>query len=97
MVTLVPMNRQITLETLIKLLEDDADAILKFMASNGLVANCKKTVFMLLNHKQGQDAPAVKIRVGTTLLEQEKSTKLLGMTIEDNQLVLLFIGFPGFI
>ena len=30
------------LELVIKLLEEDADAILKFMASNGLVANQKK-------------------------------------------------------
>ena len=30
-------------------LEDDAAAILSFMASNGLMANPQKTVFMLLN------------------------------------------------
>ena len=60
-----------------------ADAILRYMASNGLVANCKKTVFMLLNNKSGSEDP-VKIRVGQNMVEQEKSTKLLGMVIEDN-------------
>ena len=72
------------LDMLLKLLEKDAEAILKFMASNGLVANCKKTVFMLLNFKNEVNE-TIKIRVGKNEIAQEKSTKLLGMTIEDNQ------------
>ena len=40
------------LEMVMQFLEEDADAVLRFMASNGLVANQKKTVFMLLNHKR---------------------------------------------
>ena len=36
------------LELVKKYLEEDAVAILAFMASNGLIANTKKTVFMLL-------------------------------------------------
>ena len=51
------------LDMLLKLLEKDAEAILKFMASNGLVANCKKTVFMLLNFKNEVNE-TIKIRVG---------------------------------
>ena len=73
------------LELVIKWLEADANAILKFMASNGLVANQKKTVFMLLNHKMtNKEAAPIQIRVGDNLVTQEKSSKLLGMTIEDN-------------
>ena len=37
-----------------------------------------------MNLKQGKEDPALKIRIGSSLLEQEKSTKLLGMCIEDN-------------
>ena len=75
------------LETLLKLLETDADAILSFMASNGLIANQKKTFFMLLNYKpkKGDEDHKVSIRVDSEIIERERSTKLLGMTIEDNQ------------
>ena len=55
------------------------------MASNGLVANQKKTVFMLLNHKNSSlETAPIQIRVGENLVTQEKFTKLLGVTIEDN-------------
>ena len=74
------------LEMVLKHLEVDADAILSFMASNGLVANSSKTVFMLLNHiDKNVNRIPVSIRVGRTTIEQETSTKLLGMTIESNQ------------
>ena len=67
---------------LAKVLEDleaDADIIIKYMASNGLMANKKKTVFMLINNKE-QSAEKIKIKVGDTEIEQESTTKLLGMT-----------------
>ena len=37
------------LEEIIKNLKQDANAILSYLASNGLVANASKTVFMVLN------------------------------------------------
>ena len=37
------------LEKIIAMLEEDAKNVLQFMASNGLVANPKKTAFMVLN------------------------------------------------
>ena len=37
-----------TIEEVLQKLEEDAGLILKFMASNGLVANPKKTTFMVL-------------------------------------------------
>jgi hypothetical protein len=67
----------------IKDLETDARLILSFMASNGLMANTKKTVFMMLNNKR-QQTETQKIQVGKNEINQEKSTKLLGMNIQDN-------------
>ena len=64
-------------------LEEDADTITKYMASNGLIANHKKTVFMLINNKE-QNSEKIKIRVGNNQIEQESNTKLLGMNIQDN-------------
>ena len=67
---------------ILSMLEEDALNILQFMASNGLVANPKKTAFMLLNCK-GDTKFSVKI--GESVIEQVSSTKVLGMTIDDNQ------------
>ena len=41
-----------TVETIIEKLERDAEQMLCFMASNGLVANPDKTVFMMMGRKQ---------------------------------------------
>ena len=38
-----------------KKLESDAEKVLSFMASNGLVANPKKTSFVILNQKGRKD------------------------------------------
>ena len=71
---------------MLKYLEADADMILKFMASNGLVANQKKTVFMLLNNKgKNKEKEPTKIRVGENYIEQSSSTRLLGIHIEESQ------------
>ena len=42
------------LETVLQRLEEDAENVLKFMASNGLVANPTKTTLMILNNKNGE-------------------------------------------
>jgi hypothetical protein len=42
-------------QVVIKQLEEDAKSILEFIASNGLVANPSKTVFMMLNSKQKEN------------------------------------------
>ena len=55
------------------------------MASNGLIANAEKTVFMVLNYKGRPGDPTLQIPVGNSMVEQSKHTKLLGMTIEENQ------------
>ena len=71
------------LDTVIEKLEEDASSILEFMASNGLVANPSKTEFMILNNKN--NGVPRKIRVGNSEVEEVKSTKLLGMTMDNDQ------------
>ena len=52
------------------------------MASNGLVANPSKTKLLILNHKA--ETP-VEITVGGKNIVQEKSSKLLGVTINEKE------------
>ena len=53
------------------MIEEDADAILRYVASNGLVANQSKTVLMIMNRKKDKnnEADLVKIRVGNTMIK----------------------------
>ena len=64
-------------------LEEDAKNVLDFMASNGLIANQAKTEFLLLNAKKEVDLQ--EIMVGETSVSRTKSTKLLGIQIEESQ------------
>ena len=66
-----------------KELESDANQVLKFMASNGLIANAKKTAFLIINQKPASDQ-LLTIQIGKVGIVQEKSAKLLGMTFEGN-------------
>ena len=59
-------------------LEEDAEAILKLMASNP-----QKTVFMLLNQKKFGVEEQESIKVGEAQISLSHSTKLLGMIVED--------------
>ena len=63
-------------------MEEDAENVLKYMASNGLVANAAKNSFLVLNYKQTSEI--MKIRIGEDWVERETSAKLLGLTFEDN-------------
>ena len=56
-------------------LEEDAVGVLKFMASNGLLANPTKTTLMVINNKN-KDEPTLEVKVGEALIKQEKSAKL---------------------
>jgi hypothetical protein len=66
----------------IQCLEEDAEKILQYMASNGLVANPEKTVFMLLGANQGVEA---RVKVGRAQILQSETAKLLGMEIDSDQ------------
>ena len=66
------------------MMRKDAERVLNFMASNGLVANENKTGFMTLNDKT-QSNPTNKIMVGESPLTQSRSTRLLGIQVQDTQ------------
>ena len=52
-----------TIEEVIAKLEEDAELVLRFMASNGLVANASKTSLMILNH-YNKALDLVEVKVG---------------------------------
>ena len=72
------------LEVVIKKLELDAINVLRFMASNGLVANPKKTSLIILNQRIRKDE-IITVKIGNELVQQEKSAKLLGIMFDANQ------------
>ena len=72
------------LEVVLKKMEEDAKNVLQFMASNGLVANPKKTSLIILNQKVRKDE-VIKIKFGNDYVSHEKSAKLLGVTFDSNQ------------
>ena len=59
------------------------------MASNGLVANAKKTVFMILNLNktecENENELAKEIMVGEEIVQRSCETKLLRVIIDDKQ------------
>ena len=61
-------------------LECDAKNVLRFMASNVLVANPTKTSFMLINSQ----IKSSDIKIGDTTVTQVESSKLLGMPMDAN-------------
>ena len=72
-----------TVEDVLKKMEEDADQVLRYMASNGLVANPNKTSFLMLNHKQ--KVPQLRLRIGREEVAREETATLLGVQFQDNQ------------
>ena len=70
------------LDAIIHNLEQDSNSVLKYMASNGLVANPKKTAFLILNGKKVDQDMCVKI--GGENVQRVSSACLLGMKFQDN-------------
>ena len=66
----------------IELMEIDAEKVLRFMASNGLVANPNKTSFLLLNSKCTDYD--LGVRIGTDIVKRESSATLLGIKFQDD-------------
>ena len=64
------------------MLEEDANNLLNFMAANGLVANPSKTAFILLNAKK-ESQNKIEVKIGNSIIEKQKSAKLLGMKFEE--------------
>ena len=71
-----------TVEATVALMEEDAKMVLKYMASNGLVANSSKTSFLLLN--AGRTDYDVTVRIGEDQVKREESAKLLGIQFQDS-------------
>ena len=65
-------------------MEEDALRVMKFMASNGLCANPKKTALLFLNHKFNHEEK-ILLKVGKENVEQVQNAKLLGMIFDSNQ------------
>ena len=78
-------NKGVEAITIKQNLEEDARNVLEFMASNGLVANQAKTEFLLLNEKNTPSLRLSHIQVGEALIPRTKSTKLLGVYVEESQ------------
>ena len=57
--------------------------VLKFMASNGLVANAKKTMLMFLKNKSNKDE-LMSIKIGQDTICEVASAKLIGITVDNN-------------
>ena len=72
-----------SLDQVLKNVEEDANKVLQYMASNGLVANAKKTSFLLLNYKKCE--PKISVRVGNDSVTRESSATLLGIKFQDDQ------------
>ena len=62
-------------------LEEDANLVLQYMASNVLVANAKKTAFLLLNG--GHVTQELSVKTGGVNVPREKSACLLGLKFQD--------------
>jgi hypothetical protein len=60
----------------VRKLEEDVINVLKFMASNGLVANPSKTILLILNKNSGEE---IEIKIGEMKIKQDKEAKLLGV------------------
>ena len=69
------------IEEVMRRLEKNAEGVLNYMASNGLVANPGKTVFMVIGQKQEEK---LTVKVGDTMIPQTSSSRLLGMDVDDD-------------
>jgi hypothetical protein len=65
-------------------LETAADKVLTYMADNELVANPKKTKFLLMRGKHHKKWPETTIRVGGDSVKESTHERLLGVTVSNN-------------
>ena len=68
-------------ESIIRKLEADAGRILRFMASNYLVANPQKTGFLLIRKKKTSTTRSIEI--GGKVVEEEECHRILGLTVNN--------------
>ena len=65
-------------------LEEDAENVLSYMASNGLIANASKTSFVNLKKKDKRDG-LITVKIGNEIVTQVESANLLGVTFNEKQ------------
>ena len=70
------------LDNMISNMEEDADLVLKFMASNAWWLTQKKTAFLILNGKHVD--PNICVKIGGENVKRESSATLLGIKFQDN-------------
>ena len=77
--TSISISAKIIVKLLSKL-EKDAMNVLRYMASNGLVANPNKTAFVGLNQPEvSKSESPLKVKIGDVIISQESSAKLFGI------------------
>jgi retron-type reverse transcriptase len=69
--------------SLLEGLEDEAGRVLQYMAVNKLVANPKKTKFLLIRGKKHKKWPPSRIKIGKDLVKESISEKILGVTMNN--------------
>lgn len=62
-------------------LEEDSENVLKFMASNGLVANPDKTGLLIFRNKNKQHSEQIFLKIEDNIIFESDEQKLLGMTL----------------
>ena len=65
------------------LLEEDLRHICKWLECNGLKINVEKTQLMVLcSHQKSHQEDQVEVKIGTSVIQKQKSVKYLGVTVD---------------
>ena len=72
------------LADLIKMLEEDSQNVLNFMASNGLVTNASKTALIIMNLKGEDLKKKIEVKIGSETIEPQSNARLLGMQFQND-------------
>jgi hypothetical protein len=80
--TTMTMSSQ-DMSSLLEGLEAEAARMLQYMAVNKLVANPKKTKFLLIRGKKHKKWPVTGINIGNDLVKESTSEKILGVTVNN--------------
>ena len=72
-----------SIDDVIEALEEEAHKVLRFFASNGLVANPSKTKFLLLRSKANKSWPVCSVKIGEHIINESKAEKILGVIVNN--------------
>jgi hypothetical protein len=71
-------------QQLLKSLESEAAKVLAYFAANKLVANAKKTKFLLIRGKGAKKWPESTVSIGGELVTESMSERILGVVVSNN-------------